>query len=179
MTGLSVTFQARSCAFWVSSKMGSTTSVPPCRGENHRSSLAGRSFSPAIPCRPGLFGTPGSNCSRPGHSLVPSHRVQRRGLGQDPLLLLHRAPPAPRGLPSTGRRTFKRARVISLAARRLSPGEVVVVVFGGREGGGEGWVTIFDAVLFSRTSSFLLSKSRSVPLYRMYRFTKGMRKVLQ
>ena len=54
----------------------------------------------------------------------------------------------------------------------------MVVVFGGREGGGEGWVTIFDAVLFSRASSFLLSKSRSVPLYRMYRFTKGIRRVL-
>ena len=110
--------------------MGSTTSVLPCRGENRRSSLAGRSFSPAFPSRPGLFGTPSSNCSRLGHSLVPSHRVQRRGLGQDPLLLLHRAPPAPRGLPGTGRRTFKRARAISLAARRISR----------RSGGGGGGV---------------------------------------
>ena len=35
--------------------MGSTTPLPPSRGESHRS-----------------FGTPGSNCSRPGHSFLPS-----------------------------------------------------------------------------------------------------------
>ena len=65
MTGLSVTFWARSSAFWGLLEDGFDDIGPDVLGENQRSSLAGRSCSPAIPSRHGLFGQPGGNCSRP------------------------------------------------------------------------------------------------------------------